>query len=81
MGLVTKRTNDVLPKPDNLISYRHGCFARLAAGEAQADIGRTYNVDATTIGRLVSPVFLVGKTRRFVLEANAFTLPVLLDAE
>jgi DNA invertase Pin-like site-specific DNA recombinase len=28
---------------------------RLAAGETQPDVARTYNVDATTIGRLGSP--------------------------
>ena len=28
---------------------------RLAEGEIQADVARTYNVDATTIGRLGSP--------------------------
>jgi len=27
---------------------------RLAAGETQADIARTYGVDATTIGRLAT---------------------------
>ena len=27
-------------------------MARLGAGETQADVARTYNVDATTIGRL-----------------------------
>jgi DNA invertase Pin-like site-specific DNA recombinase len=31
---------------------RHEALARLAAGETQADIARSYNVDATTIGRL-----------------------------
>jgi DNA-binding XRE family transcriptional regulator len=28
--------------------------ARLEAGETQTDIARSYNVDATTIGRLLS---------------------------
>jgi DNA invertase Pin-like site-specific DNA recombinase len=31
---------------------RQEALARLAAGEPQADVARTYNVDATTIGRL-----------------------------
>jgi hypothetical protein len=31
---------------------RQEALARLPAGETQADIARTYNVDATTIGRL-----------------------------
>jgi hypothetical protein len=31
---------------------RREALQRLAAGETQADIGRSYNVDATTIGRL-----------------------------
>ena len=31
---------------------REEALARLAAGETQADIGRLFNVDATTIGRL-----------------------------
>jgi hypothetical protein len=31
---------------------RQEALQRLAAGETQADIARTYNVDATTIGRL-----------------------------
>jgi hypothetical protein len=31
-----------------------GTFERLAAGETQADVARTYNVDATTIGRLLT---------------------------
>ena len=32
---------------------RQEAMRRLAAGETQADVARTYNVDATTIGRLV----------------------------
>jgi DNA invertase Pin-like site-specific DNA recombinase len=31
---------------------RSEALSRLAAGETQADVARTYNVDATTIGRL-----------------------------
>jgi transposase-like protein len=31
---------------------RQEAIARLSAGETQADVARTYNVDATTIGRL-----------------------------
>jgi DNA invertase Pin-like site-specific DNA recombinase len=32
---------------------RQEAMRRLAAGETQADVARTYNVDATTIGRLL----------------------------
>jgi DNA invertase Pin-like site-specific DNA recombinase len=32
---------------------RQEALQRLAAGETQADVARTYNVDATTIGRLL----------------------------
>ena len=32
---------------------RQEALQRLASGEAQADVARTYNVDATTIGRLL----------------------------
>ena len=32
---------------------RQEAIQRLAAGETQADVARTYNVDATTIGRLL----------------------------
>ena len=34
---------------------RQEALQRLADGETQADVARTYNVDATTIGRLASP--------------------------
>jgi DNA invertase Pin-like site-specific DNA recombinase len=33
---------------------RQEALQRLAGGETQADVARTYNVDATTIGRLLS---------------------------
>jgi DNA invertase Pin-like site-specific DNA recombinase len=33
---------------------RQEALQRLAAGETQADVARTYNVDATTIGRLAA---------------------------
>ena len=40
-------------RPRKLTAHqRREALERLAAGETQADIGRTYNVDATTIGRL-----------------------------
>src|SRR5215475_6559031 len=42
-------------RPPKLNAHqRQEALARLAAGETQADIARTYNVDATTIGRLQS---------------------------
>jgi len=34
---------------------RREAIARLEAGETQADVARTYGVDATTIGRLLPP--------------------------
>jgi Helix-turn-helix domain len=34
---------------------RQEALQSLADGETQADVARTYNVDATTIGRLASP--------------------------
>ena len=34
------------------VHQRQEALARLANGETQADVARTYNVDATTIGRL-----------------------------
>jgi DNA invertase Pin-like site-specific DNA recombinase len=33
---------------------RQEALQRLAAGETQADVARTYNIDATTIGRLAA---------------------------
>ena len=40
-------------RPSKLTPHqRREALARLAAGETQADIGRTYGVDPTTIGRL-----------------------------
>jgi DNA invertase Pin-like site-specific DNA recombinase len=38
-------------RPPKLNAHqRQEALARLAAGETQADVARTYNVDATTIG-------------------------------
>jgi DNA invertase Pin-like site-specific DNA recombinase len=43
-------------RPPKLTAHqRQEALQRLNAGETQADIARTYNVDATTIGRLRSP--------------------------
>jgi DNA invertase Pin-like site-specific DNA recombinase len=40
-------------RPHKLTAHqRQEAIARLSAGETQADVARTYNVDATTIGRL-----------------------------
>jgi len=40
-------------RPPKLTAHqRQEALQRLAAGETQADIARSYNVDATTIGRL-----------------------------
>jgi hypothetical protein len=40
-------------RPRKLTSHqRQEALARLAAGETQADVARTYAVDPTTIGRL-----------------------------
>lgn len=42
-------------RPRKLAAHqRQEALARLAAGETHADIARTYGVDATTIGRLLS---------------------------
>jgi DNA invertase Pin-like site-specific DNA recombinase len=41
-------------RPPKLTPHqRQEALARLRAGETQTDIARTYNVDATTIGRLL----------------------------
>jgi DNA invertase Pin-like site-specific DNA recombinase len=43
-------------RPRKLMPHqRQEALQRLADGETQADVARTYNVDATTIGRLASP--------------------------
>jgi hypothetical protein len=40
-------------RPPKLTPHQRAeALARLAAGETQADVARTYGVDATTIGRL-----------------------------
>jgi hypothetical protein len=40
-------------RPQKLTTHqRQEALARLAAGETQADVARTYAVDPTTIGRL-----------------------------
>jgi DNA invertase Pin-like site-specific DNA recombinase len=40
-------------RPRKLTAHqRQEAIARLSAGETQADVARTYNVDPTTIGRL-----------------------------
>jgi DNA invertase Pin-like site-specific DNA recombinase len=42
-------------RPRKMTPYqRQEALQRLAAGETQADVARTYNVDATTIGRLTA---------------------------
>jgi hypothetical protein len=43
-------------RPPALTAHqRQEALQRLAVGETQADTARTYNVDATTIGRLRVP--------------------------
>ena len=42
---------------------RQEAVQRRVSGETQADIARTYNVDATTIGRLSPTQFVVGMAR------------------
>jgi DNA invertase Pin-like site-specific DNA recombinase len=39
---------------------RQEALARLEAGETQADVARTYGVDGTTIGRLLTPFVVAG---------------------
>jgi DNA invertase Pin-like site-specific DNA recombinase len=48
-------------RPRKLTAHqRQEAIARLRAGETQSDIARTYNVDATTIGRLQPPFAVAG---------------------
>ena len=55
-------------RPRKLTAHqRQEALQRLARGETQADIARTYNVDATTIGRL--------EPRPFELGASASVAP------
>jgi DNA invertase Pin-like site-specific DNA recombinase len=43
-------------RPSKLTPFqRQEALARLAAGETQADVARTYDVSGTTIGRLLGP--------------------------
>jgi DNA invertase Pin-like site-specific DNA recombinase len=47
---------------------RQEAIQRLAAGETQADVARTYNVDATTIGRLLGDHPFPGDASRVALQ-------------
>jgi DNA invertase Pin-like site-specific DNA recombinase len=47
---------------------RQEALQRLAAGETQADVARTYNVDATTIGRLLGDRPFLGDASGAVLQ-------------
>src|SRR6266581_6825969 len=47
---------------------RQEAIQRLAAGETQADVARTYNVDATTIGRLLGDRPFLGDASGAVLQ-------------
>jgi len=47
---------------------RQEAIQRLAAGETQADVARTYNVDATTIGRLLGDRPFPGAVSAVVLQ-------------
>jgi DNA invertase Pin-like site-specific DNA recombinase len=43
-------------RPPKLNAHQRAeAIKRLDAGETQADVARTYGVDATTIGRLLAP--------------------------
>jgi len=54
----TKERGVKFARPRKLTPHqRQEAPARLAAGETYADIARTYNVDATTIGRLQARPF------------------------
>ena len=48
--------------------HREEAMQRLAAGETQADVARTYNVDATTIGRLLGDRPFPGDASRVALQ-------------
>ena len=50
--LQPKYSHRGLVLPELTPHQRREALARLAAGETQADIGRSFNVDATTIGHL-----------------------------
>ena len=43
--------------PKLTTNQRREALDRLAAGETQADVARTFGVDPTTIGRLAAPAF------------------------
>ena len=47
---------------------RHEAIQRLTAGETQADVARTYNVDPTTIGRLLGDRPFLGERSEAVLQ-------------
>jgi DNA invertase Pin-like site-specific DNA recombinase len=47
---------------------RQEAMRRLAAGETQAEVARTYNVDATTIGRLLGDRPFPGDASRVALQ-------------
>ena len=52
-------------RPRKLLPHQwQEALQRLAAGETQADVARTYYVDATTIGRMASPSPFRGRRGR-----------------
>jgi DNA invertase Pin-like site-specific DNA recombinase len=52
--LIRARTGEGRKRARKMTPHqRQEALQRLAAGETQADVARTYNVDATTIGRLL----------------------------
>jgi DNA invertase Pin-like site-specific DNA recombinase len=50
---------------------RQEALQRLAAGETMADVARTYNVDATTIGRLLGDRPFLGDASGVALQGNS----------
>jgi DNA invertase Pin-like site-specific DNA recombinase len=67
-------------RPRKLTAHqRREALARLAAGETQADVGRSYNVDATTIARHPGDVhrrqFRMYAVGRIHSRVNGFVLP------
>ena len=50
---------------------RQEALQRLAAGETMADVARTYNVDATTIGRLLGDRPFFGDASGVALQGNS----------
>jgi DNA invertase Pin-like site-specific DNA recombinase len=59
-------------RPRKMTPHQHQeALQRLAAGETMADVARTYNVDATTIGRLLGDRPFLGDASGVALQGNS----------